>query len=967
MRTRRLALILIAVTATFACNEVPVRDLTSSYQVQVQEIRDKGKPAKLDILWVIDDSPSMCQEQQSLARSFSKFLEVFQRYTAIDMQLAVTTTNVCPKAQDKNAARGRFVYQPATEFPLPCRETRVRACSRDEDCQADASLPDAKNWICDFSTSGSGGLQDLYTCDLPPQVQQSSGATDKYPGDVLFTLKSTCHYKCGPTCKTDADCGEGGHCLDGSCDPTQCARVFGPPNSCLADAKGGMCSGGSCSADACQNAPDLTVVSDCANLCRGKECQEVCLGITGNDAGCQAQCGAAGATCLSVCGSAVKAPNCANVCRSDWDCVQTCTSYLHDEGKCQQVCAAGSPLACEQTCLDSGHFPKQDFLCFLACENMKECPERCMAEFGDPEYRCINPGSGTSSTGCILPPPTSYCPKTFANPPILNTQVADGYAKDWIVKWNSGAGKPDWGNPDWATLNPSWKTLPIDGAATDRLDSPNPAGQCVLSGVCTRDADCQAGFQCKANQCVAAAACKNDSECSAGSKCLDSQCVCTQDSDCASPAKCVTERVRAQHWIDREPLRLRIFDQLFRCMATVGAQQTLCGNQEQGLRAAFAALDPNGENKEQAKSFLRDGAYLLIVAVSDEDDCSAYADSIVDPKDGKTKAAVIPEDFQWCSCLYDENGCSPADVLDRSKCDYNRCLTNGKFDPQLCPLRSPITVANQLKSLKPDPSQVLFAAIAASPVPDEGASAKGASVAQLRSRYFDCKCDRKAPRTAPYVYGCQSSSGTGDLGVRYLAVADQFGLAGDTTSDQPQFGQFANICSEAGLEPSLESIAKTVVPILTEVCLPRPLESTCVQKCQKDFQEPDVQKCTDICSARSCVDECSKFFPAPACKKVCAAGEYIDVFKYNGKGICYTLDAGGTCLPLVLGADYKLVQGSPNCPQFDANAGHRIENAIRFTEPLEFLDKLQIVYRSEPFYGKGAGTVTDCGAAGCGD
>ena len=107
MRWWSLPATVALVASGVACNEVPVQNLTSSYFVQIQELREHSKPAKLDILWIVDDSPSMCQEQASLSASFGKFLEVFKKYTAIDMRLAVTTTNVC--AKDKpGAVRGKI-------------------------------------------------------------------------------------------------------------------------------------------------------------------------------------------------------------------------------------------------------------------------------------------------------------------------------------------------------------------------------------------------------------------------------------------------------------------------------------------------------------------------------------------------------------------------------------------------------------------------------------------------------------------------------------------------------------------------------------------------------------------------------------------------------------------------------------------------------------------------------------------
>jgi hypothetical protein len=49
--------------------------------------------AKIDVLWVIDDSGSMAPRQENLAKNFQSFIEVFSK-GAIDFRIAVTTTDI---------------------------------------------------------------------------------------------------------------------------------------------------------------------------------------------------------------------------------------------------------------------------------------------------------------------------------------------------------------------------------------------------------------------------------------------------------------------------------------------------------------------------------------------------------------------------------------------------------------------------------------------------------------------------------------------------------------------------------------------------------------------------------------------------------------------------------------------------------------------------------------------------------
>jgi len=849
MNTRVIVLAAVCAVVVLACNEVPVRNLTTSYQVQIQELRDRGKPAKLDVLWVIDDSPSMCQEQQALATSFRTFLEVFQRFTSIDMRVAVTSTNVCVKDPRKpdEAVRGKFLYSPATAFPPDCVQSRAMVCNSDADCR-NANLPDAQNWVCTGSSA-----ENLYTCDVPPEIIESTGRDDGYEGDVLRSVQSECRYRCSRD------------------NPAQCARVFGSSDACAKTSVGAnpsMCDGGTCSTDACISNPLLKSSVDCNSACRGQECTSVCEDLIGDAAACASRCTASSGSCIDVCQAISKTDQCAWACSSEWNCQQKCEGYLYDSQMCAQVCAAGGGAACRTAC--TTQFKNQDFLCSMICDTQFDCTDRCIAEFGGATYRCLAPGGDPSNAGCMQPPPTTFCPKN--GPKILDTEIAD----QWLLSWMQGG----WdGHPDWDSR---WKQLPTGPSQED--------------------------------------------------------------------------------FMARETARNKVFEQLFICMATIGADQVLCGNQEQGLRAAWMALDPEGENADQSEQFLRDDAYLLVVVVSDEDDCSApdycdrvdaFTEKIIYDTPNKRTQCVIAEDVSRCSCLRDENGCLPWQDPAKGECDISQCMKDGQFIRGLCPLESADAFVNKIRSLKKDPAQVVFAAIAGDIMVDSDGDVimtndlyQVNDVDALVDRYFTCKCD-KWVRRSPKTYGCLSSYGKADLGLRYNRTASAFGLG--------RFGQLANICNEEGIGGSLEQIANLVVPLLTKVCLPRPMEWSCQAKCISYFN--DSAKCEAACSAIDCFEQCQIEFDGElGCSDICSSGESLDVFKYDASGTCMKTDAGGNCLPLVQGpaadpaTDYFLVKAAPECVLFDMDLGERPENAIQFTTPLEYSDRIEIVYRTKPFY-----------------
>jgi hypothetical protein len=207
--------------------------------------------------------------------------------------------------------------------------------------------------------------------------------------------------------------------------------------------------------------------------------------------------------------------------------------------------------------------------------------------------------------------------------------------------------------------------------------------------------------------------------------------------------------------------------ELFPCIATVGVNQEKCLRFEQTLRSGYMALDKNGINAEQSKGFLRDDAYLVVVFVSDEEDCS-IADN----------ATISDEAYETCGLL--------------------------KTTDQGGPLVPVAHYVNKFKALKSDPGKVIVAAIAG-----DSLKADPAEIALDRSAYLESKGD---PKTCYHQTSiCTSPTGTADFGSRFLSLTKSFG---------PN-GSFANICGDNGIEVALQQIARTIVTVVNKVCLPR--------------------------------------------------------------------------------------------------------------------------------------------------
>jgi len=97
--------------------------------------------SKVDLLWVIDDSTSMCEEQNALVRAAPAF---FSRLGAagLDLRVAVTTTDVLTEGY-----RGAFRHQPATGHAVGCVVSVPRQCGFDARC-ADLAAEHPGAWAC---------------------------------------------------------------------------------------------------------------------------------------------------------------------------------------------------------------------------------------------------------------------------------------------------------------------------------------------------------------------------------------------------------------------------------------------------------------------------------------------------------------------------------------------------------------------------------------------------------------------------------------------------------------------------------------------------------------------------------------------------------------------------------------------------------------------------------------------------
>lgn len=90
------AAMLVASAGLFAaCNQHPVSYSAAIGAVEFIQTTSVDGSTKLDMLWVVDNSGSMCQEQQTLRDNFNLFIEELDN-TNLDFHIGVTTTDMNP-------------------------------------------------------------------------------------------------------------------------------------------------------------------------------------------------------------------------------------------------------------------------------------------------------------------------------------------------------------------------------------------------------------------------------------------------------------------------------------------------------------------------------------------------------------------------------------------------------------------------------------------------------------------------------------------------------------------------------------------------------------------------------------------------------------------------------------------------------------------------------------------------------
>ena len=244
---------------------------------------------------------------------------------------------------------------------------------------------------------------------------------------------------------------------------------------------------------------------------------------------------------------------------------------------------------------------------------------------------------------------------------------------------------------------------------------------------------------------------------------------------CNTPTDLYISDIGDEDGLNRQTNYTGTLADTFSCIAELGT--TGCGF-EQPLEAMRRAL--NGSNAQNA-NFVRPDAFLAVIIISDEDDCSAEQVSMFDSDPSLDNVDSNLGPLTSFRCFEFGVECTPD--APRSAGPRQDCATRLDSDY----MYNVDEYANFLKSLKDDPGQIIVAGIIGNPQPVTVGSKDGEPTLDA---------------------SCTSASGDADPGIRIQSFLDSF----------PNRNTSTTICDD-DLSDALTVIADLLAKVLGNPCI----------------------------------------------------------------------------------------------------------------------------------------------------
>lgn len=216
-----LAAGLVAATALAGCNSTPLTPLGDTLQATTNDLSPEIGSNKVDILWMIDSSGSMRDEQAELALRFADFITALIEIGA-DFQIAVVTTDIADRnqrgrMQSNLGCVGRSAVDPA--LIASCESLQLSRPYLEYSSYTDSQgVIDATRLERDFRCLASvgvcgdaneAGIETVlraFSPELLSTVNAGFLRDDAYLAVIFLTDEDDCSFNGAATAFSDADC-----------------------------------------------------------------------------------------------------------------------------------------------------------------------------------------------------------------------------------------------------------------------------------------------------------------------------------------------------------------------------------------------------------------------------------------------------------------------------------------------------------------------------------------------------------------------------------------------------------------------------------------------------------------------------------------------------------------------------------------------------------------------------------------